>query len=107
MKGLSEMRLKMETYYQDKRTYTLAGDDSCIPFGAAPLPLNTQSFAFSCSNRTATTYTITATGITGTKMDGFIYTIDQADVEATVAPVTSGWPTCPTRWMKKQGDTCS
>jgi len=101
------MRLKMETYYQDKRAYTLAGDDSCVVGGAAPLPRDTQTFAFACSNRTASTYTVSATGIAGTKMDGFTFTIDQADTEATTAPAASGWPTCPTRWMRKQGDTCS
>lgn len=107
IKGLSEGRLKMEQYYQDFRTYTTGGaTDSCqAAAGPAPTPKDTQSFTFLCSGRSATAYTITATGIGS--MTGFTYTINDANTQATAA-APSGWAApCATRWLLKQGDTCS
>ena len=47
------------------------------------MPTATQSFTFTCPTLNATTYTIQATGIGS--MAGFIYTIDQANAQATPA----------------------
>ena len=105
-KGLSEMRLKMEQYFQDNRTWTPATVTApCVAGGGAPLPSATTHFTFSCPVLGPTTYTIQATGI-GT-MNGFIYTVDQANTQVTVNTGTSGWPTCNTHWILKASDTCS
>jgi len=101
-KGLSEMRLKMEQYYQDQRTYAGA----CAVGTLAPLPADTARFLFTCAPvPTASTYTVVATG--QGSMTGFIYTINEANTQATTAPASSGWPSCATRWIFKKAETCS
>jgi type IV pilus assembly protein PilE len=103
-KGLSEMRLKMEQYFQDQRTYVGA----CVAGTSAPLPKDTSNFTFSCAPPpNATAYTVIATGVVGTRMENFVYTIDQANTQTTTAPVASGWPSCTTRWIFKKSDTCT
>ena len=99
-KGLSEMRLKLEQYFQDQRTYVGA----CAAGTLAPLPANTDRFTFACPTLTATDYTVVATGVNN--MTGFIYTINQANVQATTG-TAGGWPTCATRWIFKKTETCS
>ena len=101
--GLSEMRLKMEQYFQDQRRYTGA----CVADTVAPLPVATERFTFECTPAPdATTYTVLAKGKTGTRMDGFVYSITQANVRSTTAPVSSGWPSCASRWVMKPSDAC-
>ena len=99
-KGLSEMRLKMEQYFQDQRTFVGA----CAAGTLAPLPVNTERFTFSCPTLTATDYTVLATGVNN--MNGFVYTINQANVQATTS-TAAGWPTCATRWIFKKSESCS
>jgi type IV pilus assembly protein PilE len=107
VKGLSEMRLKMEQYFQDYRTYTTGGaTDACqIGAGPAPVPTATQSFTFSCPLLNATQYTILAQG-TGS-MSQFSYTINQANAQATTAapPDWTAAP-CGNHWLMKKSDTC-
>ena len=99
-KGLSEMRLKLEQYFQDQRTYVGA----CAAGTLAPLPANTDRFTFTCPTLSATDYTVVATGVNN--MTGFVYTINQANVQATTG-TAAGWPTCATRWIFKKSETCS
>jgi type IV pilus assembly protein PilE len=101
VKGLSEMRLKLEQYFQDQRTYVGA----CVAGTLAPLPTNTPNFTFACNALTATTYQVVATGVAGGSMAGFKYTVDQANTQAT-ASTGAGWPMCLTRWIMKKSDTC-
>jgi type IV pilus assembly protein PilE len=99
VKGLSEMRLKLEQYFQDQRTYVGA----CMAGTLAPPPTNTPNFTFACNALTATGYQVVATGVGS--MAGFSYTVDQANTQAT-ASTGAGWPMCPTRWIMKKSDTC-
>ncbi len=108
VKGLSEMRLKMEQYFQDWRTYTTGGaTDSCqVGGGPAPVPSPTSNFTFACTGVSATQYTIVATGINS--MVGFVYTINQANAQATTqAPADWTAAPCLTHWLMKKSDTCS
>lgn len=82
--GLSEMRVKLEQYFQDNRTYVGA----CVAGTVAALPANTANFTFSCPTLTATTYGATATGIGS--MNGFIYTLDQSNSRRTTG-LPTGW----------------
>ena len=75
--GLSDLRVKMEQFFQDNRTYTGA----CVAGTVTELPANTKFFDFACSNLAATTYTITATG--KSSMTGFVYTVNQANTRAS------------------------
>jgi type IV pilus assembly protein PilE len=98
--GLSDMRVKMEQFFQDNRTYVGA----CTAGTVAPLPAATTSFTFACSGLTASAYTVTATG-TAT-MAGFAYTTDQDNVRTTTG-LPSGWSgvnnTC---WVLKNTGSC-
>jgi type IV pilus assembly protein PilE len=96
--GLSDMRVKLEQYFQDNRKYT----NACATGTVAPAPTNTENFTFSCT-LTDTTYTVTATGVG--PMLGFVYTIDQANIRATTG-VPTGWTASSTCWVVKKGGVC-
>jgi type IV pilus assembly protein PilE len=87
---LSDMRVKLEQYFQDNRTYVGA----CVAGSSAPLPAAADSpdFTITCpaANLTATTFTVTATG--KERMDGFVYTIDQNNAKTTTLSATAGKP---------------
>ena len=94
--NLATKRVQMEQFFQDNRTYVAA------PACPASDTASSKYFTFSCT-ATATTYTLTATG-TGA-MNGFIFTVNQANTKATTA-VPGGW-TLPTSgcWaIRKSGD---
>lgn len=97
---LSDMRVRMEQYFQDNRTYVGA----CAAGTLAPLPANTAHFTYACPVLTATTFTVTATGIAN--MTGFTYNINQANARTTVA-VPAGWQgTGKTCWVLTKGGGC-
>ncbi|GAB2180555.1 hypothetical protein DLREEDagrD3_07780 [Denitratisoma sp. agr-D3] len=101
---LSDMRVRMEQYFQDNRTYVGA----CQAGTLAPLPAATAFFQYACpaASLTATTYTITATGIGA--MNGFAYSIDQNNVRATTTvPTVNGWQGAPKNcWILKPDGSC-
>lgn len=97
--GLSDMRLKMEQYFQDNRTYVGA----CVAGTVAPLPATTANFGYACSGLSASAYIVTATGVN--VMGGFVYTIDQANTRATTG-VPGGWTANAACWVTKQGGEC-
>ena len=100
--SLLAMRTKMEQYFQDQRTYSGA----CLPNTVAPLPTGLKYFTIGCSNQTTTTYLITATGIAGTDMALFSFTIDQGNNRVT-ANVPPGWTTPATNcWVMRKNGTC-
>ena len=78
---LSDLRVQMEQYYQDNRTYVGAGGiGNC---GArTPVAGAVRFFVPTCA-ATATTYTLTATGIAGTRTALFIYTINEQNLRQT------------------------
>lgn len=88
--GLADGRVKMEQYFQDNRTYS-----------GGPCPAATEYFSFACSNLSATTYTITATGIPA-NLVSFSYTINEANTKTSNTP----WGNGASCWIIKKGDTC-
>lgn len=88
--GLADGRVKMEQFFQDNRTYT-----------GGPCPAATEYFSFACSNLSATTYTITATGIPAT-LSSFSYTINETNTKTSTTP----WGNGATCWITKKGDSC-
>jgi type IV pilus assembly protein PilE len=102
--ALSDMRVKMEQYFQDNRTYT-ATPAACGTAGVAALPAPSKNFVFTCPTLTPTTYVVTATGIASTNMNGFVYTIDQANVRASTITGVSGWNSNATCWVLGPGGT--
>lgn len=99
--ALSTLRVQLEQYYQDNRTYVGA----CAAGTVATLP-PADDFTYSCPTLTATTFTAQATGVASRAMNGFTYTIDQSNNRRTTA-VPSGWGTAPIEcWVTKKGGVC-
>lgn len=93
---LSDLRVKMEQYFQDNRSYL--NSTFCAP-GAG----TTKYFTYACTVvPDATTYEITATGVAGHGMSGYSYTINQANTKTSAVPGGTG-ATC---WLAKKGDSC-
>ncbi len=73
--ALADMRIRMEQYFQDNRTYV---GGPC----AAPAGTDTTFFGFACpAAPTATAYTITATGAGA--MGGFTWSINQDNAKTS------------------------
>ena len=98
--ALSGMRVKMEQFFQDNRTYVGA----CAGGTVAPRPADTTNFAYTCPTLAATAYTITATGQGG--LAGYAYSIDQSNVRSTVMTAPSTWPSNATCWVLKKDGSC-
>ena len=96
--GLSGMRVKMEQYFQDNRTYV----NSCNAGTVAPLPVS-DNFDFSCPLRSATAYQVLATG--KGSMLGFKYQVDESNTRTTVA-VPTGWTASATCWTIRKDGSC-
>ena len=100
--ALLAQRTKMEQFFQDQRTFFGA----CLPNTVAPLPAGLKYFTISCPTRNDTQYLIQATGIAGTDMAQFSFTIDQANNRVT-ANVPPGWTTPATNcWVMRKNGTC-
>lgn len=98
--GLSDMRVKMEQFFQDNRTY----EGACVAGTVAPLPANTTQFTFSCSGLSASAYTVSATGTS--TMAGFTYTVDQSNLRNTTALPTDWTGANNNCWVIKKDGTC-
>lgn len=97
--NLATMRVKLEQYFQDNRTYLGACADGTL----APLPA-ADDFSYTCPTLTATTYVVQAVG--GASMPGFTYTIDESNNKKTTA-LPAGWGTAPVDcWVRKKGGAC-
>lgn len=97
---LSSMRVKMEQFFQDTRDYSGA----CNAGTVAPTPTG-KYFDYDCPTRTASTFTIRATGKATQGTGDFVYTINQANVRATTG-VPTGWTDNATCWVTKKGGVC-
>ncbi|MET3476188.1 type IV pilin protein [Variovorax atrisoli] len=88
---LSNYRAKMEQYYQDNRNYgsstACAADSSANSWNT--FPKTGTNFTFSCATNTRTgdttqqSYTVTATGNTGTAVVNHVYTINELGAQGT------------------------
>jgi type IV pilus assembly protein PilE len=110
--NLADMRVKMEQYFQDKRTYVGA----CVDGTAAPLPTaaNSKYFDLTCpaDTLTATAFIVKAAGKPAAGMDGFVYTVNESNVQATTitagsAAATAGWTGKADCWVIRKGGSCA
>ena len=104
--NLAALRVKMEQYYQDSRTYQNAAANACgvLMPQVTDTPRQVQYFNFSCAAPTNETYKITATG-TGS-MEDFIYTIDQNNAKATPSVPDAWGSTSADCWITSKGGRC-
>lgn len=98
--NLSGLRVSMEQYYQDNRTY-LNGAACGVTMPASPA---VKYFTFACAG-TANTYTITATGVDPGSMANFSYTINQQNAKTSTITAT-GWTGNGACWATKQDGSC-
>ncbi len=102
-RGLSDMRTRMEQYFLDNRTYT-GGCAVVTPLVSA----NVKTFTLTCVEVAGppTGYTGTATGKAAEGMNGFVYTITAANVQATTG--TGPWgKTSGACWVTRKDGTCT
>ena len=101
---LAEARVKMEQFFQDRRTYV----DSCAAGTIAPKPADTKTFTFDCPTKTLTGYVITGTGKPGSNMAGFTYTLTVSGGETRSTTITgvSGWTGSTSCWVLQKGGQC-
>lgn len=103
MTELAAMRVKLEQYYQDNRTYV----GGCAAGTVAPLPSGTRYFTYTCPTLTASAFTVTATGIAAQGTDGFVYTVDQSNTKITTDVPSADWGAEPIGcWVTKKGGAC-
>jgi type IV pilus assembly protein PilE len=93
--ALADQRVRMEQFYADNRHY---GSGTC----GATLPI-LERFVLSCElSAEGQGYVVTAAGRTDSLLNGFKYSIDQANRRVTVA-WGAGWGSVPaageTRWL--------
>jgi type IV pilus assembly protein PilE len=108
--GLSDARVKMEQYFQDNRAYP----GGCVnaptnpPVGSIQI-MALKYFNLTCSNNSATTYTITADGIND--VAGFTYTIAQDNSKTSAFAATGnskGYTAASPNncWVLRKGGLC-
>ena len=107
---LGTMRVKMEQFFQDNRTY--AGACTVLPATSVAMrPTPTAFFNFDCPNLNLTNYQIRAIGIAGTTMANFTYQLDMAPNTGVVMSTQSmptGWATTNSAicWVLKKDGSC-
>ena len=107
--ALANMRVQMEQYFQDNRTYADVGGvpAPCTATSAVAPPPNARYFDFSCDPRTATTYILTATGRASAGMGGFVFTVNQLNTQASVIggdAATAGFASNTNCWVVRKGN---
>lgn len=102
--NLSDLRVKLEQFYQDNRVYgTPDGAGNCGKDAGGTVrvtipPSGTKYFTYTCTvANTGQSYILTGTGVTGQGAGGFTYTIDQTNAKAT--------PGLPPGWNYPSGQT--
>jgi type IV pilus assembly protein PilE len=108
--GLADARTKMEQYFQDNRSYPA----SCVQAPAAPganqvQTMSSTSFDFTCTNLSATAYTVSAVG--KGPMVGFTYAINEQNLRTSTfsgAGASSGWTAATPNncWVTRKGGLC-
>lgn len=96
--GLATRQVRLEQFFQDRRTYVGAPD--CNTDSSS-----SKYFNFSCSASSASAFVLQAVG--KDSMAGFTYTVNEAGVK-TSAALPSGWttPSPNTCWALKQDGSC-
>jgi type IV pilus assembly protein PilE len=89
---LGELRMKMEQWYADNRTYV---GGPCDPGGG-------RYFTYSCTTQTLNTYTLQAVGVPAKGLSNFTYTLNHANIKASTTP----WGNSATCWISRKGESC-
>ena len=98
---LGDFRAQMEKYFLDNRSYRDAGGNCGVP---DKLGGSGDAFDITCAAPTATTYTVTATGLAAKGMTGFSFTVTQAGAKASSGP--GGDYTNANCWAVRKDGSC-
>ena len=98
--SLASQRVKMEQFYQDRRTYTGA----CTNGTVSPPPTG-RYFTYACTLNDQT-YSVTATGVTAQGVSSqFVFDVDQNNTRRTTS-APSGWHTNGACWIRSKDGSC-
>ncbi len=100
--GLAAMRVSMEQWYQDRRTYQAVPAAGTACGVAVP---TSKYFTFACTAGTADTYSITATGVATSGMSGFVYTVNEVNAKSSTITAT-GWTGNAACWAIRPDGSC-
>ncbi|HET7331727.1 type IV pilin protein [Dyella sp.] len=100
--NLSALRVQMEQYFQDNRTYVDGAGNCGTPMPATGSNSTVKYFTYTCT-ATSSTYKITATGAT-TQTANFTFTIDQNNVHATTSDNNWYSGTMSSCWVTAKGN---
>ena len=102
--NLSEAKVRMEQVYNSNRTYASSvGGTSCPDFSGMFTNSGFTVAMSNCPGDSGTTFTITATGNTGTSMAGYMYSINQAGEKTSKTPAFSTPQSC---WLTAKTGSC-
>lgn len=94
---LASMRVRLEQYYQDNRTY--------IGFDCTAVA-NAKYFTYGCPDvQTASAFTAVATGVATQGTGGFVYTINQNNAKSSTI-TAAGWTGNAACWATKKDGSC-
>lgn len=98
---LSDLKVRMEQYFQDNKTYA---DTGGLTAPCSPAAGSTRFFTYACTTQTAANFTLTATPIAGQDVDNFSFTIDDAGAKTSTFDGTTPSPNiC---WLNARAGTC-
>jgi type IV pilus assembly protein PilE len=97
---LADARARMDDFFLDQRTYVDESGHCGVTGASGP----TDYFSVNCE-ATATTFTLTATGLVAKGMGAFVYAIDHAGAKTTVS-VPAGWVRTPDCWTIRHDGLC-
>lgn len=105
---LADLRVKMEQWFMDNRTYLNAAGTACgvtMPTGQAA-----RYFTYTCAGA-AQTYTITAAGNAAEGLNGIGFTVDQGNTRGTTVTggsdmANKGYAASAACWVRKKPSQC-
>lgn len=101
---LSTVRLRLERYYQDNRTY----DDGSGCAATMPSGGDIKYFTYTCTtSNSGQNFTLTATGVSTEGTGGFTFTIDDSGSKSTPT-VAGNWATHTPNdcWVRDPAGSC-
>jgi type IV pilus assembly protein PilE len=100
---LANLKVKMEQYYQDNKTYANGVAPSTVTAPCAPVN-GAEYFQYDCSAQSATAYTLRARGLAAKGMGNFEFTVNQSNAKTSTFDGTT--PTNNTCWLTSKGGEC-
>ncbi len=102
---LATLRIRMEQYYQDNRSYADADGTAC---GILATAGQTQYFTYTCAPTNGDQgFVYTATGIATQGTGDFMYTIDDAGTKGTTTTGDhAAWGNSLNCWIRNTGGAC-